>query len=76
VSSDFSHNGFYGRHERNELPYPSYTTVSENVANAPAGNPVTMWIASPTHEANLVQNVKYGCVAQSGNYYVYEGWTP
>lgn len=74
ISSDFSHNGFTSRRDSGSLPYPSYSNVVENIAMTSDGNSaVEMWKASPTHDANLQSDITYGCIANSGSYFVFEG---
>lgn len=77
INSSFSHDGFYKRVSSGTLPYPSYSAVVENLAvDANPQEVVSLWINSPTHATNLRQNTPYGCVAQVGNFFAYEGWTP
>jgi len=77
IVSDFSHNGFTNRINSRTLPYSSYHEVTENIAmNSDASQIVTMWINSPGHAENMRKDTPYVCVAQSGNYFAYEGWHP
>jgi uncharacterized protein YkwD len=77
IASDFSHNGFTNRINSKTLPYSSYHEVTENIAmNSDASQIVTMWINSPGHAENMRKDTPYVCVAQSGNYFAYEGWHP
>ncbi|MBI2599551.1 CAP domain-containing protein [Candidatus Daviesbacteria bacterium] len=77
ITSSFSHDGFYNRVNSGTLPYPSYSLVVENLAHVyNYQDVVNMWINSPTHQANLLANTPYACVAENGNYYAYEGWKP
>jgi|Napbiome12C3dose_1001474.scaffolds.fasta_scaffold00077_7 uncharacterized protein YkwD len=74
ISTDFSHNGFYNRIKTKTLPYPAYTLVTENLARVPGTQDVVnMWINSPSHQANLLKNTRFGCVESYGNFYAYEG---
>ncbi len=77
IAGNFSHDGFTLRIQNKTLPYPSYTTVTENIAqtNDP-NNVVPLWINSPGHEKNLTADTPYVCVESSGSYYVMEGWKP
>lgn len=77
IITNFSHDGFTTRINSNTLPYPSYSSVAENIAMNPNPNDVVpAWINSPGHNANMSKDVPYGCVVGSGNYYVFEAWRP
>lgn len=77
ISHGFNHDGFMNRINAKTLPYPSYHEVTENIAmTSNYQDVVTMWINSPGHAENMRKDTPYVCVAQSGNYYAYEGWRP
>jgi uncharacterized protein YkwD len=77
ITSSFNHDGFRNRIDSNSLPYPSYSSVAENIAmNSNPNDVVRSWIDSPGHNANMSKDVPYGCVANSGNYYAFEAWKP
>lgn len=75
IVSDFTHNGFVSRRDGGSLPYPSYSNAVENIAIAADGqNAIDMWKGSPTHDANLLADITFGCIASNGSYFVFEGW--
>jgi len=77
ISSNFNHDGFRSRIDSNTLPYSSWSEVAENIAmNSDSNAVVPGWIDSPGHNENLSKSVPYGCVANSGSYYVFEAWAP
>lgn len=77
IVSGFNHDGFRSRIDASSLPYPSYSSVAENIAmNSDSNAVVQGWIDSPGHNENMSKNVAYGCVGVSGNYYVFEAWQP
>lgn len=77
IASDFSHSGFTSRINNKSLPYPFYHEVAENIAmNSDPSQIVAMWINSPGHAENMRKDTPFVCVAQSGNYFAYEGWHP
>ena len=77
ISSNFSHDGFYQRIDSKTLPYPSWSEVAENIAVNPDPTQVVPgWINSPGHNENLSKNVPFGCVVNTGHYYVFEAWAP
>lgn len=77
IVGNFNHNGFQNRIKTNTFPYSGYTEIVENIAyNTQPQSVVPHWIASPGHLKNLLQNLVYGCVAQKGIYFVYEGLRP
>ena len=77
ISSNFSHDGFRNRIDSKSLPYSSWSEVAENIAVNPNPEEVVQgWINSPGHNENLSKNVPYGCVSNSGHYYVFEAWAP
>lgn len=77
ISSNFTHDGFTNRISSHALPYPSFSTVTENIAETSnAGDVVNMWINSPVHAENMQKDTPFICVAQNGNYFAYEGWKP
>lgn len=77
ISHSFTHDGFTDRISNNNLPYPSYHDITENIAyNTNYGDVVNTWIASPGHEENIRKNTPFICVGKYGNYYVMEGWRP
>lgn len=77
IAGNFSHDGFTQRIQNKTLPYPSYTTVTENIAQTKDPNKVvSLWINSPGHEKNLTADTPYVCVESSGSYYAMEGWKP
>ena len=77
IVSGFSHDGFRSRIDSGSLPYPSYSSVAENIAmNSDPNAVVPAWIDSAGHNENMSKNVSFGCVGKSGNYYVFEAWQP
>ncbi len=77
ISSNFNHDGFTNRVNSNTLPYPTYSTVAENIAmNSDASQVVPGWINSPGHAENMLKDVPFGCVKNSGNYFAFEAWRP
>lgn len=77
IATSFNHDGFTNRINSKTLPYPSYSSVAENIAmNSNPNDVVPSWINSPGHNANMSKDVPYGCVVGSGNYYVFEAWKP
>ncbi len=77
ITSNFNHDGFRDRIDSKSLPYSSWSEVAENIAINPDSNAVVAgWIGSPGHNENLSKNVPYGCVANSGHYYVFEAMKP
>lgn len=77
IVDNFNHDGFTNRVNSKSLPYPSYHSVTENIAmTSDYKQVVTMWINSPGHAENMRKDTPYVCVAQSGNYFAYEGWKP
>lgn len=77
IANSFNHDGFRNRIDSKTLPYPSYSTVAENIAmNSDPNKVVPGWIESPGHAENMLKDVPYGCVGSSGKYYVYEAWKP
>lgn len=77
IAKSFTHDGFNKRVSDNNLPYPSYHEVAENIAyNADYTNVVTTWIASPGHEENIRKNTPFICIGRYGNYYAFESWRP
>ena len=77
IVSNFNHDGFTGRANSNSLPYPAYSSVAENIAmNGDSNQVVPGWINSPGHAENLLKDVPFGCVRNSGNYFAFEAWKP
>lgn len=77
IVSNFNHDGFTSRTNSNSLPYPTYSSVAENISmNGDSNQVVPGWIDSPGHNENLSKDVPYGCVRNSGNYYAFEAWKP
>lgn len=77
ISASFNHDGFTSRLNSHTLPYSSYRLVVENIAkNGNFQDVVKMWINSPGHAKNLLADVSLGCIENSSNYFVYEGWKP
>lgn len=77
IVGSFSHSGFDDRISNNSLPYPSYSSVAENIAmNSDPNQVVQKWIESAGHNENMSKDVPYGCVGKSGNYYAFEAWKP
>lgn len=77
ISQSFTHDGFNKRVKVNNLPYPSYHDVTENIAyNTDYTNVVDTWIASPGHEENIRKNTQFICIGKYGDYYAFEGWRP
>ena len=77
IVNGFNHDGFSNRISSNTLPYPSYSSIAENIAmNSDPNQVVSGWINSPGHNENMSKDVAYGCVGRSGDYYVFEAWKP
>jgi uncharacterized protein YkwD len=77
IVGSFNHDGFRNRIDSKSLPYPSYSSVAENIAmNSDPNAVVNGWINSPGHNENMSKDVPYGCVGRNGNYYVFEAWKP
>lgn len=77
IVSSFNHDGFSSRVSSKTLPYTSYSQVAENIAmNGDVSKVVPGWISSPGHAENMLKEVQFGCVRNSGNYYVLELWKP
>lgn len=77
IVNNFNHDGFSNRANSKTLPYPNYSEVAENIAmNGDVSKVVPGWIDSPGHRENLLKELPFGCVKNSGNYYVYEAWKP
>lgn len=77
ISVAFNHDGFNNRVASKTLPYPSYQSVTENIAmTSNYKDVVNMWINSPGHAANMRADTPYVCVEQYGSYFAYEGWKP
>lgn len=77
IAKSFSHDGFSNRLNSKSLPYPSYSLISENIAQTSNYQEVVnLWINSAGHAANMRLATPYVCVANSGDYYAYEGWKP
>lgn len=77
ISTNFSHDGFESRMNSHTLPYPSFSTVTENIAyTSNYKNVVSMWKNSSGHAANMRKDTPFVCVEQYGLNYAYEGWKP
>ena len=77
IVENFNHDGFRNRIDSKNLPYPSYSHITENIAmNSNPDQVIQGWIDSPGHRENMEKNTPYACIANSGNYYTYEGWRP
>lgn len=77
IISNFNHDGFTNRVNSKTLPYPSYSSVAENIAmNSDSNKVVQAWIDSPGHYANLIKDVPFACVVGNGKFYVFEAWKP
>lgn len=71
ISANFSHDGF------KNYPYPTYSRVSENIAqNSDYNNVIQSWIDSSSHSEILRQDILFACIQRFNEYYVYEGWKP
>lgn len=77
IVSNFNHDGFYNRVNNRLLPYPQYSSVTENIAmTTNYKNVINLWANSPGHAANMRRDTRYVCIEHDGNYYSYEGWRP
>jgi len=77
IESGFNHNGFKDRINAKTLPYPTFSSVTENLAQtSDYKKVVNLWINSPGHAENMRKDTPYVCVEQNGTYYAYEGWRP
>ena len=71
ITVNFSHDGF------KDYPYPSFSKVTENIAqNSDYKQVVEWWINSPVHAENMRADTPFICIETSGDYYAYEGWKP
>jgi uncharacterized protein YkwD len=71
IVGNFNHDGF------KNLPYPSVSKVTENIAMEPSRDDVVnAWINSAPHAENMRADTPFVCIGNSGNYYAYEGWKP
>ena len=74
IAVHFSHDGFNTRVTKHTIPYAHWTRATENIAEAADYKQVVdLWAHSPEHAANMRDNTPYVCVAQSGNFFAYEG---
>lgn len=77
ITTNFNHDGFNNRVSNKSLPYPSYSSIVENIAMTSDYTQVpTMWFDSPGHAANLQADTPNACVGNNDNYFTYEGWKP
>lgn len=77
ISRNFSHDGFTSRLATNQLPYASYTLVTENIAqNSRYQDIVDNWSKSPVHSDNMQKDTPFVCVSIEGSFVAYEGWKP
>lgn len=77
IAGNFSHDGFTQRIQNKTIPYPSYSKITENIAQTKDPQKVvSLWINSPSHAKNMEADTPYVCVESSGTYYAYEGWKP
>lgn len=77
ISVNFNHDGFRNRINNKQLPYITWSQVTENLAmTSNFKNVVNMWITSPGHAENMRKNTPFVCVENYGNYYAYEGMRP
>lgn len=77
IASGFNHDGFTNRLNNRTLPYPSYKSVTENLAKTSNyKDVVNLWINSSGHAANMRKDTSNVCVRQNGSYFAYEGWKP
>lgn len=77
ITTAFNHDGFRDRINNKTLPYPSYSSVTENIAmTSDYKQVVTMWKNSSGHAENMRKDTPFVCVEREGNYYAYEGWKP
>lgn len=77
IISSFNHDGFRNRIDSKTLPYPTYSSVAENISmNGEASQVIPGWINSPGHAENLLKDAPFGCVVSNGSYYVFEAWRP
>ncbi len=77
IATSFNHDGFRDRINNKTLPYPSYSSITENIAmTSDYKQVVTMWKNSSGHAENMRKDTPFVCVEREGNYYAYEGWKP
>lgn len=75
ISNNFNHDGFNNRINGKTLPYPSYSSITENIAmNSNYKEVANTWINSPPHALNLEKDATYACVESVSDYYVFESW--
>jgi len=71
IKDDFSHDGFDGAVERNNI---SYSSIGENIASGPLSATKFVewsWDQSPGHRENMLRDWTRGCGAVSDGYAVY-----
>ena len=77
IDSSLSHDGFRNRLNSSSLPYPSFSSVAENLAwHYDYTKVVPGWIDSPGHNENMLKDNPFACVERNGNLFVYEAWKP
>lgn len=77
IVKSFNHDGFNNRIANKQLPYSSYTKITENIAeNSDYKAVVNDWANSPGHAENMKSDTPFVCIAANGNCYVYEGLKP
>ena len=77
ITTSFSHDGFNSRINSKTLPYTSWSSVTENIAQTTDYKQVvSMWANSAGHAANMRADTPYVCVVQNGSYFAYEGMRP
>lgn len=75
ILADFSHKGHEQRIDSKNLPYPSWSLVTENIAmTSDYKQVVDLWIKSSGHAENMRRDTPYVCVERYDKYYAYEGW--
>ena len=77
IAANFNHDGFNNRISSKTLPYSSWSSVTENIAQtSDYKQVVSMWANSAGHAANMRADTPYVCVVQNGSFFAYEGMKP
>lgn len=77
IATSFNHDGFNNRINSKTLPYSSWSSVTENIAQtSDYKQVVSMWANSVGHAANMRADTPYVCVVQNGSFFAYEGMKP
>ena len=72
VKTDWSHKGFFANHIVAKSGYAWQENLAKNFVNPV--DVMNAWKKSPTHNKNLLSNMKRVCFMHFGNYWVMEGY--